>query len=76
MTPSPKTLPSIGIVGCGFVGQSLLRLFGECPVYDPAKGMTASRSVKVGRLARARGGYGVLLSNGHPEEEAGNGQEP
>ena len=76
MTPSPKTLPSIGIVGCGFAGQSLLHLFGESPVYDPAKGMTASRSVKVGRLARVRGGYGVLLSNGHPEEEAGNGQEP
>ena len=73
MTPFPS---SIGIVGCGFVGESLLRLFGECPGYDPAKGMTAFRSVKVGRLARARGGYGVLLSNGHPEEEAENGQEP
>ena len=58
MTPCPS---SIGIVGCGFVGQSLLRLFGECPVYDPAKGMTASRSVKVGRLARVRGGARGLV---------------
>jgi UDPglucose 6-dehydrogenase len=33
-----RTRPAIGIVGCGFVGQALVRLFGECAVYDPAKG--------------------------------------
>jgi UDPglucose 6-dehydrogenase len=31
---------SIGIVGCGFVGKSLLQLFGQCHVYDPAQGYT------------------------------------
>jgi hypothetical protein len=29
---------TIAIIGFGFVGQSLLKLFGECVVYDPASG--------------------------------------
>ena len=29
---------SIGIIGAGFVGGALLRLFGDCAVYDPAQG--------------------------------------
>ena len=28
----------IGIIGAGFVGQSLLNLFGDCAIYDPARG--------------------------------------
>jgi len=40
MTPSASARPSIGIAGCGFVGQNLLRLFGPCEVYDPAQGRT------------------------------------
>ena len=51
MTPSPKTLPSIGIVGCGFVGQAMLRLFGECPVYDPAKGQADREATNRCRFA-------------------------
>ena len=41
----------VGIVGCGFVGQALLRLFGECPVYDPAKGMTDRAAINRCRFA-------------------------
>ena len=51
MTPSATALPTIGIVGCGFVGQNLLRLFGECSVYDPAKGMTDREAVNRCRFA-------------------------
>ena len=43
--------PPIGIVGCGFVGQALLRLFGECPVYDPAKGLTDRETINRCRFA-------------------------
>ncbi|MCX5682338.1 MAG: hypothetical protein NT049_01465 [Planctomycetota bacterium] len=43
--------PAIGIVGCGFVGQALLRLFGECPVYDPAKGQTGKATINRCRFA-------------------------
>jgi len=38
MTQSKNTLPTIGILSCGFIRQSLLRLFGKCEVYDPAQG--------------------------------------
>jgi len=56
-TPSTATTrpanarPAVGIVGCGFVGQSLLRLFGECPVYDPAKGQTDREAINRCRFA-------------------------
>jgi hypothetical protein len=43
--------PTIGIVGCGFVGQALLRLFGDCPVYDPAKGHTDKDAINRSRFA-------------------------
>jgi len=42
---------TIGIVGCGFVGQTLLRLFGECPMYDPAKGQTDKAAINRCRFA-------------------------
>jgi len=55
---SPKTVttpgssrPTIGIAGCGFVGQALLRLFGDCPVYDPAKGETDREAINRCRFA-------------------------
>ena len=43
--------PTIGIVGCGFVGQAMLRLFGECPVYDPAKGQADREAINRCRFA-------------------------
>jgi len=45
------TEPTIGIVGCGFVGQALLRLFGDCPVYDPAKGRIDKEAINRCRFA-------------------------
>ena len=30
----------IGTIGPGFVGQAMLKLFGDCPIFDPAKGFT------------------------------------
>jgi UDPglucose 6-dehydrogenase len=44
---------SIGIIGAGFVGQSLLKLFGEgnCAVYDPAKGFTDKEAINRCRFA-------------------------
>ena len=41
----------IGIIGAGFVGQSLLKLFGDCPIYDPAKGFTDRQAVNRCRFA-------------------------
>jgi UDPglucose 6-dehydrogenase len=43
--------PVVGIVGCGFVGQAMLRLFGDCPVYDPAKGQTDREAINRCRFA-------------------------
>jgi len=43
--------PTIGIVGCGFVGQSLLRLFGKGEVYDPAQGRTDKTAINRCRFA-------------------------
>jgi UDPglucose 6-dehydrogenase len=52
IAPSPgNNHPSIGIVGCGFVGQAMLRLFGDCPVYDPAKGRTDKDAINRCRFA-------------------------
>jgi UDP-glucose 6-dehydrogenase len=48
---TPKDRPSIGIVGCGFVGQSLLQLFGPCEVYDPAQGKTDKDAINRCRFA-------------------------
>jgi UDPglucose 6-dehydrogenase len=50
-TRSESGQQTIGIVGCGFVGQSLLRLFGECAVYDPAKGRTDREAINRCRFA-------------------------
>jgi UDPglucose 6-dehydrogenase len=35
----------VGIVGCGFVGGSLLKLFSRCVVYDPAKKLGTQESI-------------------------------
>ena len=51
MTSPSAERPAIGVVGCGFVGQSLLRLFGECPVYDPAKEQTDREAINRCRFA-------------------------
>jgi UDPglucose 6-dehydrogenase len=50
-TRPANSRPAIGIVGCGFVGQAMLRLFGECPVYDPAKGRTDKDAINRCRFA-------------------------
>ena len=42
---------SIAIIGAGFVGQSLLRLFGQCPVHDPDKGLTDQSAVNRAQFA-------------------------
>lgn len=42
---------TIGIIGAGFVGQAMLKLFGECPVYDPAMGFIDREAVNRCRFA-------------------------
>ena len=43
---------TIGIIGAGFVGQAMLKLFGDgCPVYDPARGLTDRGAVNRCRFA-------------------------
>ena len=42
---------NIGIIGAGFVGQSLLKLFGNCVVYDPAKGQADKDAINRCRFA-------------------------
>ena len=49
--PTQDARPAVGIVGCGFVGQAMLRLFGDCPVYDPAKGRTDREAINRCRFA-------------------------
>ena len=51
MTRSNNIPPNIGLVGCGFVGQSLLKLFGKCEVYDPAQGRTDKAAINRCRFA-------------------------
>ena len=41
----------VGIVGCGFVGRSLLTLFGPCEVYDPAQGKVDKAAINQCRFA-------------------------
>jgi len=41
----------IGIIGAGFVGQSLMKLFGRCVVYDPAKELGTKDSINRCRFA-------------------------
>ncbi|MFA6135236.1 MAG: hypothetical protein WC869_14580 [Phycisphaerae bacterium] len=42
---------TIGIIGAGFVGQAMLKLFGDCAVYDPAKGLTDQSAINRCRFA-------------------------
>ncbi len=42
---------TIGIIGAGFVGRALLRLFGDCAIYDPARGFTDREAVSRCRFA-------------------------
>jgi len=44
---------TIGIIGAGFVGQSLLKLFGDrdCAIYDPAKGRANKVAINRCRFA-------------------------
>lgn len=42
---------TIGIIGAGFVGQALLKLFGHGPVYDPAKNLTDKDAINRCRAA-------------------------
>jgi UDPglucose 6-dehydrogenase len=45
------TQNTVGIVGCGFVGRSLLKLFGPCEVYDPAQHRTDKAAINRCRFA-------------------------
>jgi UDPglucose 6-dehydrogenase len=42
---------TIGIIGAGFVGQAMFKLFGGCPVYDPARGLTDQDAINRCRFA-------------------------
>jgi UDPglucose 6-dehydrogenase len=38
-------MSDIAIVGCGFVGKSLLKLFGECEIYDPSQNKIDKKTI-------------------------------
>ena len=41
---------SVGVVGHGFVGQALARLFGNAVIFDPAQGLTDRSSINACRV--------------------------